>query len=251
MLRRRLGFVLAVALPCMPLLAADEQVLVCAAASLKGAFTELGKELEAGDPQLEVAFNFGASGQLVQQVSQGAPCDVLATADRDSLERSAKDGRLLPETRVTFASNTLVLIVPVHPPSPVGSIADLGQESVRHVALGTPQSVPAGLYAKEALELVGQWESLQPKYVFAENVRQVLDYVARGEAEAGFVYSTDARLMQEQVRVVGAMKTKRTIQYPMAVVKNTRNEVLARRFVESVLSPTGQRILKQYGFGAP
>jgi molybdate transport system substrate-binding protein len=226
-------------------------ITVCAAASLKEAFFEIGRSFEAASAGTKVAFNSGASGQLVQQVGQGAPCDVLATADEDSMDRAVRGGRVVPGTRVSFASNTLVLVVPAKGSSAIAGLADLQDPVVAHIAIGTPESVPAGAYAKEALELAGQWEALKPKLVYGENVRQVLDYVAQGEVQAAFVYATDARLMKEDVRVVVPVKTKRAILYPIAVILDGGNEPGGRRFVDAVRSESGRRVLARCGFGEP
>ena len=231
--------------------AAEVPTTVCAAASLKEAFFAIGRSVEAASPGTKVAFNFAASGQLAQQIAQGAPCDVLATADQDSMDRAARNGRVVADTRVDFVSNTLVLVVPAAGSSPVGGLADLASAAVARIAIGKPESVPAGHYAQEALALAGRWEALKSKYVFGENVRQVLDYVARGEVEAGFVYSTDARLMKDTVRVVGPVKTKRPILYPIAVIRDGGNESGARRFVDAVRSESGRSVLARCGFGEP
>jgi len=234
MTRGWIVFGILIAFSIVPAGVANVPITVCAAASLKEAFLEIGRAFEAASPDSKVAFNFGASGQLVQQVAQGAPCDVLATADQDTMDRAARSGRFVAETRANFASNTLVLVVPAEGSIAIGGLQDLASAPVKHIAIGTPESVPAGLYAKEALELAGQWDALKPKYVFAENVRQVLDYVATAEAEVGFVYSTDARLMKDRVRVVAPVKTKRPIVYPLVVIRDGGNEAGGRRFVEAV-----------------
>lgn len=251
MIRRSIGCVLAAALSAVPAVASDGTITVCAAASVREAFFEIGRTLEAAAPEVKMAFHFAASGQLVQQIAHGAPCDVLATADPDSMDRAVRDGRVVPGTWATFASNQLVLVVPAKGSSSIGGLDDLARAEGVRIALGTPESVPAGLYAKEALQLAGRWGMLKDRCVFGENVRQVLDYVARGEAEAGFVYSTDARLMPDRVRVIGPVKTKRPILYAIALIEGGGNEQGGRRFVEAVRSESGGRVLGRYGFGAP
>ena len=227
------------------------EITVSAAASLQNAFVEIGREFEAANPGSKVVFNFGASGQLVQQIVSGAPADVLATADLDSMDKAGRQGLLLEDTRTTFASNSLVMVTPADGPDRLTSLADLADTTVKRIALGSPGSVPAGSYAKEALDLAGKWEALQPKYVFGQNVRQVLDYVARGEVDAGFVYATDVAIASKDVKVVAAVPTKRSILYPIAAVKGTANPAAARDFVAWVRSEPSQRILAKFGFGAP
>jgi molybdate transport system substrate-binding protein len=176
-------------------------VTVSAAASLQNAFTDIGKEYEKANAGAKVLFNFGASGHLVQQIARGAPADLLVTADLETMDRASKQNLIVQDTRQNFVSNALVVVVPAASSVPIRSIRDLAQPAVERIAIGTPESVPAGRYAKEALELAQQWAALNSKYVYGQNVRQVLDYVARREADAGFVYVTDALLMKDKVKV--------------------------------------------------
>ncbi len=247
---RALHGALLAALLWMPMAQAADLV-VSAAASLQNAFVEIGKDFEKASAGTRVLFNFGASGQLVQQISRGAPADVLATADQDSMDRAQKQRLVVLDTRVNFVSNTLTVIVPAGSPTAIRSLADLSAPAVKRIGLGTPESVPAGRYAKEALELAGSWESLKEKYVYGQNVRQVLDYVARGEVDAGFVYVTDAALMKDKVNVVAAAPVKNPIVYPIAAVKGSGSEKLARAFVRYVRSDAAQAVLEKYGFGRP
>ncbi|HKQ60604.1 MAG TPA: molybdate ABC transporter substrate-binding protein [Candidatus Polarisedimenticolaceae bacterium] len=251
MFRRGIGAGLAAALLSLPCFAADVEIVVSAAASLQNAFAEVGQRFEAEHPGTKLVFNFGASGQLVQQIVSGAPADVLATADVDTMDRAEQKQRIVPATRVNFAANALVLVVPAPGPTAVSSLEALNGGSIQRIALGTPPSVPAGQYAKEALELAGLWEALEPRFVFGQNVRQVLDYVARGEVDAGFVYATDARPMQDRVKVVAVLQAKRPIRYPIAVVQGSGQEPAARRFIEFVRSAAGQAILARHGFAPP
>ena len=247
MVRQLAGFALAVLLAS---LAHASDVTVSAAASLQNAFAEIGKAFEAQHPGSKASVNFGASGQLLQQIAQGAPADVLATADVETMDKAGAQGLILADTRANFASNRLVLVVPKGR-NTVTSMATLGGDDVRHIAIGTPESVPAGSYARAALEAAGKWDALKAKYVFGQSVRQVLDYVARGEVDAGFVYASDAATMSDKVAVAAIVASPTPILYPIAVVKGSAHEAAARAFVELVRSEAGQRILAGFGFGAP
>ena len=143
-----------------------------------------------------------------------------------------------------------MLIVPANSPLPITSFGDLVSEKVRRIAVGNFKTVPAGRYAEEVLNHFHLLPAIREKLIFAENVRQVLDYVSRGEVDAGIVYSTDARMRPKEVGVVtGAPKAgHRTIVYPIAVVKGTKNETLGRSFISFILSPEGKKILDRYGF---
>jgi len=232
-----------------PLRAAD--LTVSAAASLTNAFTELARLYEASNPGSKVLLNFGASGSLLQQISRGAPVDVFATADVDTMDRAQKQNLLISETRSNFAANALVLVAPRDARVPVNALADLSRGDVARIGLGIPESVPAGRYAKQALELAGLWERLKDKYVYGQNVRQVLDYTARGEVDAGIVYLTDAEMMKNRVRVVATLEAGNPILYPISVIKGGGNERAARKFVELVKSEPGLRVLQKYRFSAP
>ena len=232
-------------------LAGATDVIVSAAASLTNAFTEIGKEYETAHPGDRVQFNFGASGSLLQQIARGAPVDVFAAADQETMDRAEKRNLLVKRTREDFASNRLVVVVPKDSSVTFRDLTDLSSEAIRRIALGIPDSVPAGRYAKGALEAAKLWEALQPKYVYTQNVRQSLDYVMRGETDAGFVYATDAELVKGKVRTALEVPTATPIRYPIAAVKGNGQEMHARKFVTFIQSEAAQRILLKYGFGKP
>ncbi len=221
---------------------------VSAAVSLSEAFREIGRVFEASHPGVEIRFNFGGSGQLLQQVVAGAPADVLATADEETMNRADAAGVLVPGTRTTVAANALVLVVPADAALD-GSGLDAVSRATR-IAIGSPDSVPAGRYAREALVLAGLSDALQPRLVFGQNVRQVLDYVARGEADAGFVYRTDVAAAGPRVRALSEVPTATPILYAAAAVRGGRED-LARAFVAFAASPAGRAILARHGFGRP
>lgn len=224
-----------------------DEFVVSAAASLTNAFRDIGRAYEAEHPGTTVAFNFAASDILLAQIAKGAPADVFAAADQATMDRASRDGLVTSATRRDFAANALVLIVPAGAES-VSGLSALTTPRFGHIAMGSPQTVPAGRYAKEALEGAGLWTSLEAKFVFAQNVRQVLDYVAREEADAGFVYATDAAIAPGKVKPVLDVATVTPVRYPIAVVKESRHATLAGAFVEFVAGAQGQLILARYGF---
>ena len=234
-----------------PLGAAAQQITVSAAASLTDAFKEIGPRFEAGRPGVTVRFNFAASGVLLQQITQGAPADVFASADQETMNRGIEQKLLDPDTRRDFAANTLVLIVPAQGTPPVAGVADLAGAAVKRIAVGKTATVPVGRYTQQALTGAGLWTALEPKFVQADSVRQVLDYVARGEVEAGFVYRTDAALMSDKVKVVQTVEGHAPVRYPLAVVSESRNKALARNFTAFLLGAEGQAMLARYGFAKP
>ena len=230
---------------------AQQELLVSAAASLTNAFEEIGKQFEAANPGVKVVFNFGASGALLQQIDKGAPVDVFASADQKTMDQAKEKNLLLADTRKDFVSNGLALIVPKDSKLMVKGVKDLADPKVARVALGNPETVPAGRYAQEVLTKAGLWETLKAKLILAENVRQALDYVGRGEVDAGFVFTTDAASAKDKVQVAAVAEGHQPIRYPVAAVATTKKRELAQKFIDFLLGNGGQTILSRYGFGKP
>jgi molybdate transport system substrate-binding protein len=230
---------------------AEQELIVSAAASLTNAFQEIAQKFREENPGVKVVPNFAASGPLLQQIEKGAPVDVFASADQKTMDQAAEKKLILAETRRDFVSNRLVLIVPIESRLPIKGPQDLAMKEVTRVTMGNPETVPAGRYAQEALTNEGLWEILKPKAINAESVRQALDYVSRGEVDAGFVFSTDAVIAKEKVCAVKVMEKHKPIRYPIAVVASSRKQEPAQRFIDYVLSPAGQQILARHGFGKP
>lgn len=226
-------------------------LIVSAAASLTNAFKELGQSFEAQHPDTKVILNFAASDVLLQQIVKGAPADVFAAADQDAMNKAETEKAVLPATRKNFANNQIVLIVPTDSQLNITQLQDLTKPTVKRVAYGNPASVPVGRYTKAALENAKLWDTVSAKGVPAQNVRQSLDYVARGEVEAGFVFSTDAAIMPDKVRVALRVASLTPVTYPIAVTSNSKQADIAARFVDYVLSPAGQGTLARYGFLKP
>jgi molybdate transport system substrate-binding protein len=227
------------------------ELTVSAAASLTQAMREIAAQFEAAQPGTQVRLNTGASGALLQQIANGAPVDVFASADLETMDRAQALGLTDAAARRLVASNRLVLVVPLGSRVVPQSLTELTGPAFRRIAVGLPGSVPAGRYAQEALQAAGLWQALESKVVGATSVRQALDYVARGEADAGFVYTTDAALMPERVRMAFVVPFTRPVVYPVAPVAASRQPALARRFVEFVAGPAGQAVLRRHGFGSP
>jgi molybdate transport system substrate-binding protein len=226
---------------------------VSAAASLTNAFTDIARSYEARHPGTHVLLNFGASGALLQQMAKGAPADVFASADAETMDAAAQKNLIAQGERRNFARNSLVVIVPRDSRLALGRLQDLGQPAVQKLAIGNPASVPAGRYTRHALEGAKLWPAVAAKAINTQSVRQSLDYVARGEVDAGFVYGTDAALMPDKVKVAFAVPLDTAIDYPIARTASAEGSSAAeaRRFVGFVLSPAGQAVLAKYGFQKP
>ena len=227
-------------------------IVVSAATSLKEAFSEIGR-LYQNRTGSKVTFSFAASGELEKQIEAGAPVDVFASAGEKEMNRLQAKQLIDEATRANFARNTLVLVVPAGSEVKLHSFADLERPSVRRIAIGNPKTVPAGQYAQQLLHKIQLWPKVESRLVPAENVRQVLDYVVRGEVEAGIVYSTDVQIAQGKATLAARAPEFDVdpIQYPIAVVRDSFNSRAARQFVDLVRSPEGIRILEKYGFLDP
>ncbi len=224
---------------------------VSAAASLTNAFKELAPAFEAQNPGTHVLLNFASSDTLLAQIAKGAPADVLASADQETLDRAEARKLVVPGSRRNFVGNALVVVTPVDSALGLKTLADLQRADVKHVGLGNPASVPAGRYARSALDAAHLWAAIEPKTVLAQNVRQALDYVARGEVEAGFVYSTDAFTQKDKVRIAFTVPTETPIVYPIAAIVGGPNPEAARKFLAFVHAPASQAVLARYGFQKP
>ncbi len=225
-----------------------DEILVSAAASLTNAFQEIGKAYEAKNPGTKVVFNFAASGALLQQIAQGAPVDVFASADEETMDKAQQQNLIVKETRADFVGNKLVLVVPITSTFKLSSVHDLTQPVIKGIAIGTPTSVPVGRYTKSTLEAAGLWTALEGRLINAENVRQVLAYVARGEVEAGFVYSSDVGIEKDKVKIALDVPTPKPVIYPIARISASTHAVQADAFIAWVRSPAGQEVLLRYGF---
>lgn len=236
----------AICLFCAP--AAASELIVSGAASLANAFTEVKQAFEKANPDLKVHLNFAASNPLLKQIMEGAPVDVFASADQATMDKAVAAKVVKPASRKDFALNDLVVIVPKGSQKPA-TLTDL--KKLNRIAIGDPASVPAGRYSKDSLQNAGLWDSLQDKFILASSVRQALDYVARGEADAGFVYATDARHLADKVDVAFIAAGHDPVTYPIVVVVTGNNPEAGQSFLDFVISPAGQAILAKYGFSKP
>src|SRR5919108_624684 len=177
-----------------------QEVTISAAISTKEAVEELGRGFMAARSGVTLRYNFGSSGELQKQIEAGAPVDLFISAAQGQMDELEKRGLVVPGTRRAFARNVLTVIEPADSKVDISKPADLLDPRVTKIVVGNPKTVPAGQYAEESLRTVCVWDRVRPKLVFAENVRQALDYVARGEVDAGVVYATDAAIRKGRVK---------------------------------------------------
>lgn len=231
--------------------APGQTLVVATDSSLGEALQVVARDFEAAHPGARVALRVGAAGDLLEQVAQGQATDVLASDDADTVALGTQRRLLVPDLRSVFASNALVLVVPASLNLPVQRLSDLARPEVARFAMGRQPSVPAGRYAREAINAQRMWPSVQRKVVLADDVRAVLDLVVRADVEAGFVYATDAASAANKVRVVERLPTATPIRYQASVVVGSRQAALARAFVAHLRSEPAQAVFKRFGFGLP
>lgn len=226
-------------------------LLVSTAASLKEVMEEIKTNYQQSKPGVTINYNFGASGALLQQIQQGAPADIFISAGKKQVDTLEQSGKLVTGTRSILAKNRLVLIVPK---SSVGitSFFNLTKDTIKKIAIGEPRSVPAGQYAEQVLQKLGIYNKVKTKFVYANNVRQVLAAVEAGNADAGLVYRTDAKISNKVKTVVAAdEKYHSPIVYPMGVLKQSKNVAAATEFAQYLSGEQAKAVLKKYGFILP
>lgn len=228
-----------------------QTLTVAADTSLSEAMPALARGFEAAHAGVTVAVVLGASGTLLERIGAGLPADVLASADAETATLGIQRRLLVPDLRSAFATNTLVLITPVSLKLPLQRLSDLALPEVVRIAIGRHSEEPAGRYARQAIDAARLWPSVQRKIVSADTVREVLDLVAHGDVEAGFVYTTDVAGAADRVRVVQSLEATTPIRYPAHVVAASRQPALARAFVDWLRSAPARAILQQAGFGLP
>jgi molybdate transport system substrate-binding protein len=225
---------------------------VAAAASLREVVMELDSLYRAEHPEVAVRATFGASGALRQQVEQGAPVDVFVSASERHVDALQRAGMVDPRSRRVFAGNELVVVARASAPTLVRGFRDLASPGVRRVALGAAASVPAGEYAEQVLRSLGIAGAVARKAVYAQNVRQVLAYVERGEVDAGIVYRTDAATSRGvRVAATAPPASHEPITYPLVLVSRRPHADDARAYAAFLLGPRGREVLARRGFTLP
>lgn len=230
--------------------AEEETILVAAAASLKNVYEEeLIPLFQEQYPEIKVEGTYDSSGKLQAQIEEGMEADVFMSAAPAQMNALDEEGFIDSETITDLLENKIVLIVPSGSESGLETFEDIAE--AESIALGDPESVPAGQYAKEALTSLGLWDGIQDRTSFGTNVTEVLNQVAEASADAGIVYATDAASMPDRVEVIaeapeGSLSQK--VIYPAAVVKNSAHKEAAEAFVEFLKSPEAMGFFESYGF---
>lgn len=220
---------------------------VSAAASLSEAMEEIKEAYESESPGTEIILNLASSGVLKHQIEQGAPADIFISASAKYMDELQGKGLIVKETRQDLLENEVALIAPKQ--SNLTGFEDLTRPEVSKIAIAAPESAPAGRYAREVLLCLGIWDEIQPKMVFAKDVRQVLAYVESGNVEVGMVYKTDAAI-SDKVKIISiAPSDSHTpVTYPMAVLKETGKQKEAEEFQKFLTGEKAKAIFERYGF---
>lgn len=236
--------------------AETERIVVSASLSLENAFREIGKLYESKH-NVKVIFTFGESGDLLRQLEGGAPVDVFASDSEKDMDQADKKGLIEPLTRRDFTKNELVLIVPAWEKKVVRNFPGLAGGAIKKIAIGNPETVPAGRYAEEIFQYYHIFDTVKDKLFFVESERRVLEHVDRAEVDAGIIYFSDALLKSTLIKgsevktiVVAPPASHEPVTYPIAAMKNTKALDLSKKFIAVVASEEGQMILQKYGFAA-
>ena len=228
------------------------QLTVSAAASLKDVMEKIESLYQQEHPQTEIIYNFASSGSLQRQIEQGAPVDIFISAATKQMNTLEKEDLLLTETRRNLLENQMVLVIPTSnrkDNQKVDNFSDLTTQEITTIALAEPKSVPAGRYAQEVLTSFKIADQVNSKAVYGKDVRQVLNYVATGNVDAGIVYRTDAQVSNHVKIVAIAPETSHSpVIYPTAVIKDSDNPKAATELIEFLTTPKAQAIFKEYGF---
>jgi molybdate transport system substrate-binding protein len=225
-----------------------KELTVSAAISLKDALDAVAQRYRAERPGTEIHFNLGASGTLQRQIEQGAPVDVFISASEDQMDSLETKGLLLAGTRRDLLKNAIVLIVPKGKTG-IAGFQDLARPDVKVIAVGEPQTVPAGKYAQQVLTHFHLYDQLKPKFVLGKDVRQVLTYVITGNVDAGIVYATDAESTDAVTIVATAPEDSHApVIYPVAILNSSKDPDEAKRFLDFLAGAKARTAFEKYGF---
>jgi molybdate transport system substrate-binding protein len=236
-------------LSASPLSAAT--IHVSAPASLTDVLREVGANYQK-ETGHTVLFNFGASSLLARQIQEFAPADLFISADELKMDQLQQRGLIVNGSRRNILSNTLVIIIPSDSGLKIASAKDLADPSIRNIAVAEPQTVPAGIYAKEYLRKLKIWDRITYKLIPTDNVRSALAAVESGNVEAGIVYKTDA-LISRAVKIAFEIPRQEgpKITYPAAVVADSNQKAAAQKFLDYLQSPAVREVFTRYGFLLP
>jgi molybdate transport system substrate-binding protein len=222
---------------------------VSAAASLNDALVDIKTDFENKNKQIHLLLNLGGSGALQQQILQGAPVDLFVSAAKKQFDELVQKGIVNKKESSVLLGNKLVLITNKSVQTNIHSFNTMEKSNFKEIAIGDPESVPAGIYAKQTLESLGIWDKIQTKIIPTKDVRQVLTYVETGNVDAGIVYMTDAKISNKvKIVAVANEQSHDPIVYPAGIIKNSPHKKEALQFFHYLNSKHAKNIFKKYGF---
>lgn len=222
---------------------------VAAASDLTPAFEEIGRSFEQSTG-IRIVYNFGSTGVLEKQIENGAPVDVFAAANIEFIDALERKSLILSDTKALYARGRITLWTLADSKLTIDRLQDLARPEVQRVAIANPEHAPYGVAAREALQSVGVWESVQPKCVFGENVRQTLQYAESGNVDVSIV-ALSLSIQSKGRWTLIPEELHKLLEQALAVLKRTRREQQARAFAAFINSPQGRPIMRKYGFVLP
>lgn len=224
------------------------ELTVSAAISLTDALEDI-KEIYEKDNNVSITFNLAGSGTLAQQIQQGAPTDLFISANEEWMDKLDDESLMVADSREQLVKNRLVIVAGEDSDFAFDSLSDLPTDKINTVAVGNPETVPAGTYTKEALENSDLWEEIEEKIVFAKDVRQVLTYAESDNADIGFVYESDAK-QSDKSKIITTIDEDlhEPITYPMMIVEDSKHQEETKAFADFLLTDEASDIFKAYGF---
>lgn len=228
---------------------ADTEIKIAAASDLTLAFTEVGKLFEE-QSGAKITFSFGSTGQLADQIENGAPFDIFAAANIKFVDQLREKNMIIPETQTTYAFGRIGVATRLDQSVTIETVQDLLKPEVKKIAIANPDHAPYGLAAKQALESAGLWEQLEGKLVYGRNISDTLSFIETGNVEAGIIalslYNEEEvnfHLIDDNMHL--------PLEQSIAVISGTKREKLAKDFIAFIKGPIGKPIMESYGFIVP
>jgi molybdate transport system substrate-binding protein len=224
-------------------------ITVSAAADLTPAFQEIGMAFQA-ETGVRVIFNFGSTGQLAEQIRQGAAVDVFAAANIAFVDQLQEESLIIPETKALYAQGRITIWTRQDSPLSIGRLEDLTQPAIKRIAIANPEHAPYGLAAQEAFQAAGVWDAVSSKLLLGENVAQTLSYAQTGEVDVAIV-ALSLSIPSDGRWALVPGELHNPLNQALAVIKDTRHEPEARAFAAFVNSFDGRAVMRRYGFILP
>lgn len=227
-----------------------KSVTVAAAASLTDAMNELKTIYEKSHKGITIQPTYAGSGALQTQIEEGAPIDIFLSASNKQMNALEEKNLIDKESRIPLLKNEVVLITPKNEHVQIKDFRDLTNNKINKIAVADPNSVPVGQYSEEIFTKLGIWDQVKSKMVVSQDVRQSLDWVVHGEVDAGTVYKTDAYIEKDKVNIIASAPngTHKPVQYPMAIVENSKDKKEVKDFYNFLKSEQALRVFEKYGF---